>query len=524
MLKVKRKFARAAVPKWEVSRDVDKLKGVILICPVECIIDKRQTRGDTTIIRWCTAKRSLTQATGSVQLLLPVRGGGLGAVICIAQYLATRDDAVERVIVCTDNDNIGVLTAAAGNMLIRSRTPRTDRLSCAGYKDELLELFGTGNEFSEDASCTLNMSLDYTAFMSVFRHFMQSGVYAILSEHGALDLNWLLFNRDGISASEALQLYEKGEGGCPRCIETIEKVPGTLEFCITSMISMLFRRIGHETHFDPVPHAHLSRSPKKPAYSRSVNLREFYRTAGIGQVKGDLHLLGNVLPDANQSKTMVVGLRTAGVCRGYTAIVVTRHCLRDQGNLRRLRNLNGYVQILCTCDRLEKELRSQGVHAIVIRVGHTRNVLCSSFTSSTIAGRLHGSNNRKAKVSRDVSAAQEQRKWSDVLNERTIKLLSINVDFATWVYFTVILQVEHSYRYVMIKQTGVDEAYTAVERCLDFDLVRYENGNFIISLQGANRLLEFFRSYATSEVPTLAWEFVLEAAKLECVLKTSSPA
>ena len=150
--------------------------------------------------------------------------------------------------------------------------------------------------------------------------------------------------------------------------------------------------------------------------------------------------------------------------------------------------------------------------------------MCSSFTSSTIGGRLYGSNNRKAKVSRDVSAAQEQRKWSDVLDKRTIRLLSIDVDFATWVYFTVILQVEHSYQYVIIKQTRADESYTAVDRGLDFDLVRYENGDFILSLQGAARLLEFFRSYATREVPALAWEFVLEAAKLECVLKISSPA
>ena len=524
MLKVKRKFARAAVPKWEVLRDVDKLEGVILICPVECIIDKRHTRADTTIIRWCTARPSLAQAIGSVQLLVPARGGGLGAVICIAQYLATRGDAVERVIVCTDNDNIGVLTAATGNMLIRSRTPRTDRLSCAGYKDELLELFGSDSQPSDDSSSTLNMSLDYAAFTSVFRHFMQSEVYAILSEHGALDLNWLLFNRDGISASEAIQLYEKGEGGCPRCVETIEKVPGTLEFCMTSMLSTLFHKIGHETHFDQVLNSGVAPPTKKPPYGRSVNLRDFYRTAGIGQVKGDLHLLGNIMPDASHSKTMVVGLRAAGVCRGYTAIVVTEHCLRDQGNLRRLRNLHGYVHILCTCDRLQNELEAQGVNAIVVRVGHTRNILCSSFTSSTIGERLYGSNNRNAKLSRDISAAQEQRKWSDVLDKRTIKLLNIDVHFATWVYFTVILQVEHSYRYVMIRQTGVDEAYTAVDRCLDFDLVRYENGDFIISLQGATRLLEFFRSYATREVPALAWEFALEAAKLECVLKTSSPA
>ena len=524
MLKVKRKFARAATPKWEVLRDVEKLERIILICPVECIIDKRHTRGDITIIRWCTARDNLARDSESILLLVPERGGGLGAVICIAQYLATRDDAVERVVVCTDNDNIGVLSAAAGNMLIRSRTPRTDRLSCEGYKGELLELFGYDGHSSDDSSSTLNMSLDYAAFMSVFRRFMRSEVYAFLSEHGALDLNWLIFNRDGIGASEALQLYEKGEGGCPGCVETLEKVPGTLEFCITSLLSTLFRRIGHETHFDSVPSSGIASPTKRPPYGRSVNLRDFYRTAGIGQVKGDLHLLGNIMPDASKSKTMVVGLRTAGVCRGYTAIVVTEHCLRDQGNLRRLRNLNGYVHILCTCDPLQKELGAQGVRTTVIRVGHTRNVLCSSFTSSTIGGRLYGRNNRKAKLSRDVSAAQEQRKWSDVLDKRTIRLLSIDVDFATWVYFTVIIQVKHSYRYVMIKQTGVDEAYTAVDRCLDFDLVEYENGDFIIPLQGATRLLEFFRSYATREVPALAWEFVLGAAKLECVLKTSSPA
>ena len=523
MLKVKRKFARVGVPKWEVLQDVDKLEKTLLICPISTVIDRRLVRGDVTIIRWCTVRCDLEEKPNSVHLLVPVRGGGLGAMICVALYLADRDGVLERVMVCTDDDKLGVLSSAASNMLIRSRTPRTDKLSCDGYTGELLELFGSNAQSGDDASSTLNMSLDYEAFISVFGHFMQSEVYLILNDKGSLDLNWLSLNRNGISASEALRLHEKGEGGCPMCIETIEKVPGTLEFCITNMLSTLLREAGHAVHFNPVPNLGVAQLNKEPAYGGSVNLRDFYRTARIGRVEGDLKLLGNIMPDASQRNTMAIGLRKASLCDGLTVILVTEQCLLDQGNLRRLRNLRGYIQLLCTCIGLQNGLEAQGVHATVIRLGPTRNVVCSSFSSHTLKGRIHGYNARMARIGGNASVTKADRKWSDVLDKRTIKLLSLDIELANWVFFTVILQVKHSYQYVIIKQTGVDESYTAVDRCLDFDLVKYENGDFILSLQGATRLLEFFRSYATREVPALAWEFVFEAAKLECVLKISSP-
>ena len=69
----------------------------------------------------------------------------------------------------------------------------------------------------------------------------------------------------------------------------------------------------------------------------------------------------------------------------------------------------------------------------------------------------------------------------------------------------------------------MDESNATVDRCLDFDLVRYEKGDFILSLQGATKLLEFFQVYSTISVPTLSWEFMIEVAEVECFLKGSSP-
>lgn len=523
MLKLKRELCKSAMPEYEVFRDVEALDRTIIICPSGVVIDRNKLGKESTVIRWATEEQEFVRETESICLIVPVRGGSLGALICVANYLTKVRTEIERAIVCTDSGKFTAICGASSNILIRSQTPRTDKLSCEGYRDELSKLFNTDNKSGESCSGTMNMSIEYKAFMAMFGGSMRNKVYPILNDIGGFDPNWLSLKRNGIGASEALRLYENGERGCPMSVKMIEKIPGTLEFCITNMLSTLLMKLGYEVSFSLVPEPRLSRPSKVPSYGRSVKLRDFYRMTDIGQVEGNLHLLGNIMPDARQNNKMVIGLKAAKLCEGYAALVVTEKCLLDQGNLRRLRNLRGYIHLLCTCVRLQNELEAEDVPATVVKLGTTRNVVCSAFACHTIGGKIYGNNARMVKIRENTSVTKDHRKWSDTIGERASNLLSIDVNFGNWVLFTILVQVEHKYEYVIVKQNDVDESNATVDRCLDFDLVRYEKGDFILSLQGATKLLEFFQVYSTISVPTLSWEFMIEVAEVECVLKGSSP-